>query len=367
MPPTDSPPKYVPQFSATTEMILKRIQSGASATMSTPSGLSSFGITGTPPGYEDMRRNVLLGMKTTLNMEVSDTPPIQYKSRTAKGSVGGSAPRLSSTPKSADGGSGRRKPGPKPRGKAGSKRKRAKSESMSEEEESDEMSKLGGDSDSDDAGSVTEFPKVTQSGRQIVKPAPFVPAAREPSTKRRAPSKRSQEQALCKTCSRGHSPQNNMIVFCDGCNLGWHQMCHDPVVSEEMVKDETAPWFCLDCSRKRGMKTAGAESKPTSWQGRSSEEVFFTDCSKTQHILTKPRNARTSTPSHINSSYPFSCKLQSYTRIFRFFLRRLILHPPKRNERNPQIVVQTSIHSNHFRLLAPQVFSLDLNRTLTHQ
>lgn len=283
MPPTESPPKYVPQFSATTEMILKRIQSGASGTMSTPSNLSSLGITGTPPGYEDMRRNVLLGMKTTLNMEVPDTPsrPIQYKSRSGKGSAREGAPRPSSTPKSrssADGGSGtkeRRKPGPKyNRAKAGSKRKRAKSESMSEEEESDAMSKLGGDSDSDDAESVTEFPKVTQSGRQIVKPAQFVPAAQEPNTKRRAPSKRTQEQALCKTCSRGHSPQNNMIVFCDGCNLGWHQMCHDPVVSEEMVKDEDAPWFCSDCSRKRGIKTAGAESKPTSWQGRSSEEVF---------------------------------------------------------------------------------------------
>ncbi|CAG8977914.1 hypothetical protein HYALB_00001793 [Hymenoscyphus albidus] len=269
---SDSPPKYVPQFSATTEMILKRIQSGASATMSTP---SSYGITGTPPGYEDMRRNVLMGMKTTLNMEVPDTPtrPIQYKSRSAKGSAG-----ASSTPKSrssADGGSGikdRRKPGPKSKGaRVGTKRKRAKSESMSDEEESDTMSKLGGDSDSDDVGSVTEFPKVTQSGRQIVKPAPFVPAARE-STKRRAPAKRTQEQALCKTCSRGHSPQNNMIVFCDGCNLGWHQMCHDPIVSEEMVKDETAPWFCSDCSRKRGIKTAGADSKHTSWQGRSSEE-----------------------------------------------------------------------------------------------
>ncbi|TVY85602.1 SWM histone demethylase complex subunit, partial [Lachnellula willkommii] len=147
-----------------------------------------------------------------------------------------------------------------------------KSESMSEDEESDAMSKLGGDSDSDDAESVTELPKITQSGRHIVKPAPFIPAVSEPNTRKRAPSKRAQEQALCKRCGRGHSPQKNMIVFCDGCNLGWHQMCHDPIVSEEMVNDETAPWYCTECSKKRGIKPASSEPKGVSWQGHSAEE-----------------------------------------------------------------------------------------------
>jgi hypothetical protein len=293
-PMSDSPPKYVPQFSAATEMILKRIQSGSSSTIGTIPTLSSIGITGTPPGYEDMRRNVLMGMKTTLNMEIPASKPIHYKSRTSRlatagggaagsASVAGSpiAPRPSITPKgrgSADkvAGSGKKqKSGPKGKGLRGTKRKRARSDSMSEEEseESDAMSKLGGDSDSDDAESVTEFPKVTQSGRQIVKPAQFVPAARETNPKRRAPSKRTQESALCKRCGRGQSPQNNMIVFCDGCNLAWHQMCHDPPISEETVKDETAPWFCADCSRKKGNKGAGSEPRSTSWQGRSSEEV----------------------------------------------------------------------------------------------
>ncbi|RDL42141.1 FYVE zinc finger [Venustampulla echinocandica] len=261
-PTSGSPPKYIPQFSAATEMILKRIQSGA---VGSTSNLSSIGITGTPPGYEDMRRNVLMGMKTTLNMEIPSTPPSNRGRGGAAGraSSGGRAiaPRPSSTPSNGGGGSGSggKRKTPRSRGaRAGMKRKRRKSESLSSEE-SEAMSKLGGDSDSDDAESVTDLPKITQSGRQVVKPAPFVPAAAESHTRRRAPSKRTQENALCRRCGRGHSPQSNMIVFCDGCNLGWHQMCHDPPISEETVKDEAAPWYCVDCNRKKGMKSGNSD------------------------------------------------------------------------------------------------------------
>lgn len=280
-PPSDSPPKYVPQFSAATEMILKRINSGAT------SSLSSIGITGTPPGYEDMRRSVLQGMKTSMNMEL---PAIAnpggrqkpFQTGTAKERIpiprkkgSGRKPASStSTPFSTPGGSasgGKAKTTPKGRG---SKRKRQSSEEESSEESDGNMSKLGGDSDSDDEeGSIPDLPKITQSGRQVNKPAQFVPAAYETSAKRRAPSRRTQEQALCKKCQRGHSPQNNMIVFCDGCNLGWHQQCHEPQVSEEAVKDESSPWFCADCSRKKGIKSGYETTPGVSWQGRSSEEV----------------------------------------------------------------------------------------------
>jgi len=261
----NSPPKYVPQFSAATEMILKRINSGASA-----SGLTSFGVTPTgtlPSGYEDMRRSVMMGMKTSMNMEIPTTPANKggRRNQGSRASVGSGSTSVSKpgtpgtstaqkngTPSSA--GKGR-----KPRAKAGQKRKRAKRETSdeeSEEEDSDVMSKLGGDSDSDASGSIQNFPKVTQSGRAIVKPQQFVPEIRETSARKRGPSKKSQEMALCKRCGRGHSPDNNMIVFCDGCNGGWHQMCHDPPVSNEAVRDEDAPWFCLDCSQKRARKSA---------------------------------------------------------------------------------------------------------------
>ena len=167
------------------------------------------------------------------------------------------------------------------RPKAGTKRKRAKESSEESSAESlSNMSGLGDESDTDDAASITEdFPKVTSSGRAINKPAQFIPAVSGTPPKKRAPSKKSVENALCKRCGRGHSPASNMIVFCDGCNLGWHQMCHDPAVSDEAVKDESAAWFCADCNRKqearRGTKKATPPEPPklVSWQGRSDAEV----------------------------------------------------------------------------------------------
>lgn len=223
-----------------------------------------------------MRRSVLQGMKTSMNMEIPSTPIGNNRGRARAANVGGSATasRASATPtgSNAGGTSGKGKAAAKPKGR-GTKRKRAKDEEDSSEESDSSMSKLGGDSESEESEVEMTLPKMTQSGRQVNKPAQFVPEAYGTSTKRRAPSKRTQEQALCKRCGRGHSPQNNMIVFCDGCNLGWHQMCHDPKVSEEAVQDEKSQWFCADCSRKKGIK-AGYETVPgVSWQSKSEGEV----------------------------------------------------------------------------------------------
>ncbi|MCJ1282576.1 hypothetical protein MMC26_001901 [Xylographa opegraphella] len=57
--------------------------------------------------------------------------------------------------------------------------------------------------------------------------------------------------ALCKNCSRGHSPSSNVIVFCDGCNTPWHQYCHDPPIKGEIVQIEEKEWFCADCAGSR--------------------------------------------------------------------------------------------------------------------
>jgi hypothetical protein len=263
-PMSDSPPKYVPQFSAATEMILKRIHSGATTSL-------SIGITGTPPGYEDMRRSVLQGMKTSMNMEMPTTP-IGNRGRAAARERGSASGRGSATPTGTNSGKG--KATAKPKGRAGTKRKRVKDESESTEDSDSNMSKLGDDDSDSDEGSIEEMPKITQSGRQVVKPTQFVPAAYENPAKRRAPSKRSQEHALCKRCGRGHSPKNNMIVFCDGCNLPWHQMCHDPIIAEDVLKDEASQWFCAECSIKNGIKPKETATS-VSWQGRSADEVSF--------------------------------------------------------------------------------------------
>lgn len=283
------------QFSAATEMILKRLRGeGGPLNPSAALGLGAGGAA-QPPGYEDVRRSVLQGMKTTLNMDMPATTSPALKKGARVGTARISTP-AASTPISVNSGastvvgSGGRVgtsggAGSANRGKisaksgkarASNKRKRAKDES--ESEVSDVMSGLGGDSDSDGADSVTHLPTQTLSGRKVVKPTQFSPAAVEGPSRKRGGYKRtgrSVDQALCKRCGRGHSPTSNMIVFCDGCNLGWHQMCHDPMVSDELVKDESKEWFCNDCMAKRE-KTA----KPTlqvvrdsGWAGKSAEEV----------------------------------------------------------------------------------------------
>lgn len=283
-----SPPRpYVQQFSANTAMILQRIKSGV--------GGLGVGILGNgappPPGFEDMKKSVMQGMKTSMNMEIP-TPLSAQARRLAKqsptpgasGSRTGMAtppstyvtPYANKTPagtptNAANGNAGSSKRVTRPRG---TKRKRVKEESISAED-SENMPDLG-DSDSDGSGDIV-MPRMTQSGRQIVKPAQFVPSPVTPASRKRGPSKRTQEerteQALCKRCGRGHSPQNNMIVFCDGCNGPWHQMCHDPAVSDEAVRDETSDWFCADCSEKRGITPPFDATRGVSWQGRSTEQV----------------------------------------------------------------------------------------------
>ena len=241
-------------------MILKRINAGAAPV---GGGLTGMGLTAKPSGYEDMKKTVLQGMKTTYNMDISTPNKYQTTPRSrqrAPGSGGAGNARMSTPGTSASAASGRVKGSARGKGKTGTKRKRGireDSEEEQSEEDSGNMSGLGEDSDSDDdAGSVTELPKITQSGRQVVKPTQYVPPAAEGPPRKKVSSKRTQEQALCKRCGRGNSPQSNMIVFCDGCNLGWHQRCHEPYISDEQIKDEDAPWFCADCSRKRGLKMA---------------------------------------------------------------------------------------------------------------
>lgn len=272
---TDSSHKYTPQFSATTQMILERIHSRNSST------LTSMSIPGTvvpPPGYEDMRRSVLQTMRTSMNMQIPATPARDKKTkpkytRSTSGSGLSISPTGVSTSSVGKGKSAIRNQ----RSKTSGKRKRIKDKSEdSDEESNNNILQLGGDSDLDDSDTVTKLPKITQSGRHIVKPTQFVPATYENYSRRRTSSRKAQEQALCKRCGRGHSPQNNMIVFCDGCNLPWHQNCHKPVIPDDAVLVESALWFCSECSQRKGIKSEyEAAPKGMSWARRSIEEVGF--------------------------------------------------------------------------------------------
>jgi hypothetical protein len=121
---------------------------------------------------------------------------------------------------------------------------------------------------SDDTDSDDYTPKAThtRSGRHTQKPLSFVPTDAPATKKHRLTAETStshikstllikkkiykgkEQNALCEICSRGRSTVDNAIVFCDGCNYCWHQECHDPKISKEVVKDTTAQWFCKTCS-----------------------------------------------------------------------------------------------------------------------
>lgn len=124
----------------------------------------------------------------------------------------------------------------------------------------------------DDNDDTLTFPKITKSGRAIHKPTQFVPTIASPSTtnpkghrKKRTQSKKqaNPEAALCKLCDRGHSPENNQIVFCDGCGNAFHQFCHNPPIDRLTVIITEKEWFCTNCMMKRerkGMTSIGSDT-----------------------------------------------------------------------------------------------------------
>ncbi|KAH0558635.1 hypothetical protein GP486_004717, partial [Trichoglossum hirsutum] len=223
-----------PQLSASTEEILKRV-----------------GAAGNPPGWEAAKKQVMQSMATTQNMPTP--PPIQStrrRSAAARQSLG-----TSGSPPTTRGGRGGGRGG---RGGGRKKRGTVKQES----DDSDRNS-----SGSDSGAPFTMDGTKTKSGRKVHRPAHFDPAAKTP-TRRRGPYRRMHEATVCRVCQRGHSPASNMIVYCDGCNTPYHQLCHDPVISEEVVRVEEKEWICAGCNAvKEGRSKAG-----TSGEGYNPED-----------------------------------------------------------------------------------------------
>jgi len=91
----------------------------------------------------------------------------------------------------------------------------------------------------------------TKSGRKVQRPAQFNPVEQTPTRKRRATSKRFYDSRICQVCQRGQSPATNMIVFCDGCNTPYHQLCHDPPIDNLVVTVVEAQWLCNLCDVRR--------------------------------------------------------------------------------------------------------------------
>lgn len=122
--------------------------------------------------------------------------------------------------------------------------------------------------DADDTDASEEFTPlaITSSGRRINPTQTYSPVVLEASTSTRKsnqntpmsapptiasqkPKKRRKpgEAAVCINCGRGHSPNSNQIVFCDGCNTPWHQFCHDRPITPTVIQFEEKEWICTDC------------------------------------------------------------------------------------------------------------------------
>lgn len=130
------------------------------------------------------------------------------------------------------------------------------------------------------AVAAAAVPTMTKSGRQVLKPDTYDPAAEDNARRRnRLDAARTTEQALCKRCTRMHSPASNQMVFCDGCNDPWHQRCHEPWIEDEVVRDPDVDWYCAVCAAKRERaqprKKVIVVEKPRfgSWAGRPTSQV----------------------------------------------------------------------------------------------
>lgn len=58
---------------------------------------------------------------------------------------------------------------------------------------------------------------------------------------------RYEDVALCMICSDGESEEDNVILFCDGCNLAVHQVCY----GGGAVAIPDGPWYCDRCDPTR--------------------------------------------------------------------------------------------------------------------
>ncbi|XP_022249432.1 metal-response element-binding transcription factor 2-like isoform X2 [Limulus polyphemus] len=81
-------------------------------------------------------------------------------------------------------------------------------------------------------------------------------------------------EIVCVKCEIGESEPPNEIVICDHCNLGYHQRCHRPKISAEILKPEV-PWFCRNCIFA---STAKLHSLTWDAQHKSNSEQCYCYC-----------------------------------------------------------------------------------------
>ncbi|KAH7031148.1 origin recognition complex subunit 4 C-terminus-domain-containing protein [Microdochium trichocladiopsis] len=101
-------------------------------------------------------------------------------------------------------------------------------------------------------------PKHTASTRK-----PRIPAPTERSEPDHPPPEsivegtgtESEDDEVCVLCSKPDSEPPNEILFCENCDLGYHQVCHDvPVIPE-------GDWICRNCSQEDAVAKDGRQGQ----------------------------------------------------------------------------------------------------------
>lgn len=288
---------YVPQFSAATQMILKRMRGetgglgSALATAAAPGAAAAAARLSFPQAtYESMRERITANLggggggssssRGSLSMMPAPSSPSMGTTTTTTTPTTSATlplplsssprPRTTASPSSTIRLAAAAAPGQK------TKRKRGKDDdgggrsgASSPAEASDygegirksALKPVVSTSGSASAAgtpttmtTTTTTPTMTKSGRHVLKPDTYDPAAEDNARRRSrlgATAARTAEQALCKRCTRMHSPATNQMVFCDGCNDPWHQRCHEPWIEDDVVRDPSAEWYCAACAAKR--------------------------------------------------------------------------------------------------------------------
>ncbi|KAI0159836.1 hypothetical protein GGR57DRAFT_458824 [Xylariaceae sp. FL1272] len=288
---------YMPQFSAATEMILSRIRSKPGSLSEALLSATSVAKNIDKSALEDARRRLVMSMNTsTIPMSESLSPPKLPESSsqvpitpTQEGltlktpaSLPPSAMLMPMPAMPAASTSIPRKV--KIKQERGVKRKRGKDGN----DTSSSLSELS-DSDFEPSAKSTAAATMTKSGRQVQKPTTYNPSEMTGS-KRKHYGKRTTEQALCKVCTRSLSPNTNQIVFCDGCNSCWHQLCHEPYIDDDFVSNESQSWLCSRCVAKREKALAKKKTvegfKGVSWASKNASQrrAYLTNVTHAQLV-----------------------------------------------------------------------------------
>lgn len=56
-----------------------------------------------------------------------------------------------------------------------------------------------------------------------------------------------EDDIVCILCNDGSEHQDNQIVICDGCDLGYHQKCHPTLIPDYQLQVQNIEWLCYQC------------------------------------------------------------------------------------------------------------------------